>query len=141
MFCTQCGKQLAEESNFCTGCGTSVKQGSAVANPSPETIPDYSLLKPYFQQVFTRFDAANGRYQHSWNWPAFLWTVLWYWHKQMWQKGLVLLVGGWIIGWILSIIFGPIVGQLMGWLALGIFCGTRGNYDYYLARVKNMYFW
>ncbi len=81
--------------------------------------------------VFTRH---GGQFVPTWNWAAFLFGPLWYLRKGLWAKGLVILAAT-------ANPFWPLAIWVMVSLAAFVYCGTVGNWDYYLLRVKRTQWW
>jgi hypothetical protein len=80
------------------------------------------------------FETRGGRFVPTWNWSAFFFGPLWYLNRGLWAKGLVLLA--------LTLV--P-VGTLGTTLAVSLvalaYCGSAGNWDEYLWRVKHRQWW
>lgn len=95
-------------------------------------------LKKYFQSIFTKFD--TGRSIFSWNWFAAIFQLIWYMFKGMWPK--VFLYG--IILWAILKISGALElfsSNVFLWVIAFIYFGAMANYDYYLYKRKNEFFW
>jgi hypothetical protein len=82
MKCSRCGADNADQSAFCSSCGTKL------AEPAPPTDREYLELAigpnntDYYLSRFERF--ASGGSKLSWNWPAFFVTLPWMLYRKMW---------------------------------------------------------
>lgn len=154
---------LLWEASFCPFCGKAIKQsaGKNVEYYSPKLgesqIINDSHLSPYYQRVFKKFDANNGKFVFTWNWSAFLFGAIWYLVKGLWVKALIMIAGSVILGSLFVLIFWlsdipwiydyyfPIIctiilGVLPG-LIFWLYCAISGNYDYYLLKRKKIQPW
>lgn len=138
--------EQAVKSTLCPYCKEDIKEGAIKCRHCNEVLEkdDYSgmvneretismtegELTPYYQKIFAEFDANNGTFKPTWNWPAFLFGTVWYIYRGPWLKGLVL-----IIPITIMFLFFP-------WgLIAGLYSGIFGNYDYYLLKAKGKHFW
>lgn len=48
MFCSQCGKEIADQAKFCASCGTAVSDTNPRAEPEPGTGEPLLVLRPRF---------------------------------------------------------------------------------------------
>jgi hypothetical protein len=80
------------------------------------------------------FARRDGAFVPTWNWAAFVLWPLWYLRKGLWAKGLVILVATLYPFWSLPV-------SVLVALALFLYCGAVGNWDYYLLRVKRTQWW
>ena len=83
---------------------------------------------------FALFTRRGGGFVPTWNWWAFLLGPLWYLRKGIYPKGFAILV-------LTAYPFWPLRISLLVALALFLYCGIAGNWDYYLLRVKRTQWW
>lgn len=110
--CWECGEMVRRDAETCPSCG--------VPDPAPrEKTSSVREVKPYYRRQFRKFEENNGNFVFTWNWPAFLFGVFWYFYRGMWAKALILTAFTLLSG-----------GALF--LIVWAYCGAVGNYDYYL---------
>lgn len=85
----------------------------------------------YYINQFTKFNNNNGKYVRTWNWAAFLFGPFWYFYQGIWVKGILYS----IVSILIIVPFG-----FLGSLALGLYYGFFGNWDYYLKE-KGILLW
>jgi len=136
MICPHCQVRLEEDAIFCHWCGGKIdsdearrqeEEKAALARQAQAQVQKV-VGNRYYQLVFSFFEAHGGKFILSWNWPAFLFGVLWYLFKGMWAKALLM--------FLLGLLFGGEIAPLL-WL----YAGLCGNWDYYLLKVKKTQFW
>lgn len=134
--CPQCGKTYDDSWEVCLSCDGKL---AASAGDTAGNVPDPAIcLKKYFRDRFARFDAGDGVL--SWNWPAAIFQLIWYAVKGMWPK--VFLYG--LIMWGLQSAlasFGKYAMPPFVWITAFIYFGVLANYDYYLYKRKEEFFW
>ncbi len=112
MYCSKCGKQIADGSSFCSDCGT--RLGSAPQSPSDQASSGIGTRDQQKQSdyVYPR-NPPTSPYVAYWNllWPGIGHMVL----GQV-SKGIFLLVGSFIIHLI-------VLGMGVGYLSL-VVCGV-----------------
>ena len=143
MNCANCGAIATADAKFCPNCGkplSTVAEQSSRLNTSDQQTQGGHVgdLDPYYRERFARFDGNGGRFGAAWNWPAFVFSIIWYFTKGMWAKG-ALLLGITLVATIstpgLGILLHPIN------LVVGVYAGLAGNYDYYLWKRKHTQWW
>lgn len=150
MDCGKCGASVQTGTGLCPYCGNQLTISHPPKTPQRDStqgkycngvyatvsaIPGFNFLKPYFQDEFNKIDESNEKYKGKWNWPAFLFSVLWFATKGIWLpfvvfivvEVIVLLIG---MGVIDSLRFIEVVNNVGG-LGVCIFSGFRGNYFYF----------
>lgn len=110
--CWECGREVERGDETCPHCGVSDPAKEAARKTVRE-------VKPYYREQFRKFENNDGNYVFTWNWPAFLFGVFWYFYRGLWAKALILTL--------IAIVTG---GALF--IFIWIWCGAAGNYDYYL---------
>lgn len=148
MECPKCSKQINSALNFCPYCGEKVK--TEITPPAPRSIQEleditshdapivgennsqsqstYYVVEDYYAKRFQKIDQNGGNYVFFWNWYAALFSPLWFLVKGMWVKGLIFFVLAFLTSGIAT-------------LFIGIYGGSRGTYDLYLAKVKRKQMW
>lgn len=71
---------------------------------------------------------------------AFLFGIIYYLHKGMWKKGIVLLGSGIVLMIVVTILFGKTAGNFAGFAATGLFA-SFASFDYYRMMVLGEDFW
>lgn len=108
MQCTNCGANC-DGAETCPYCGAA--QGTS-------GLTSGIALDPAVKIAFDKFDKNGGKWVSTFNFRAiFLW---WYLSRGMTQKFFILM-GLFILGLFVGI----------GWIAVCIYAGLIGNYDYY----------
>lgn len=123
--CPHCKEMIPADAPVCRYC-------SRESSPSLAIQPSNAHLKPYYQKVFAKIDENNGRFQASWNWPAFFFGFIWYAVRGMWAKALIIFFA--------AIVLIPITAGIAT-LAFWIYFGMVGNYDFYLKERKGTQLW
>jgi ankyrin repeat protein len=148
--CPGCGVSVAGDAAFCSRCGLALK-GSSRSSPhptpplsSPHPTPDpYPTPGPSasilgglshvdYSAVFSRFDAAGGKWVPTFNLLAFLIGPFWYLLKGMWPKAILL----GLVGLFLAVVTGG-VAAVIPWLYYGFFA----NWDLYLWERRGNQWW
>ena len=124
MYCSQCGKDVAEGAQFCPHCGAAVLPSAA---PPPTAADRFAHLPEYWRTVFGKFDQTPARMQTRWNWPAFFFGPFWYLVKGMPVKGALYLL--------------IVVGTAGFGLFLAVYAGLYGAWDYYLKEARGKQLW
>jgi hypothetical protein len=150
-FCGKCGNAIANaEAIMCVKCRTMLGEpaptmqtvapmagqfgSTAVAaagratpaqiDAAVKSIKGSDKARDYFRRVFNEINEQGGGYKPSWNWYAFLFSVLYYLHHKVYVKALILFAIGFLVG--------PLI-----W----VYAGLSFNYDFYLKTVKNKDLW
>jgi len=141
MNCGNCGATATEDAKFCPNCGkplNSVADQSSKSNDHQTQGGHVGDVDPYYRERFARFDADGGRFAATWNWPAFVFSVIWYFTNGMWAKG-ALLLGITVVATMSAPGFGILLHPIN--LVVGVYAGLAGNYDYYLLKRKDTQWW
>src|SRR5262245_40170351 len=93
--CPFCAEEIQDAAVFCKHC----RRNLASASPVVAAPMAVSIEKPYYEAVFQRIDQNGGAFLATWNWPAVLFSGIWYLVKGMWANGgvmfgLAILTGG-----------------------------------------------
>ncbi|MCP9452552.1 MAG: DUF2628 domain-containing protein [Nitrospira sp.] len=146
--CTRCDRQQADDANFCAHCGAPLNPSSPSSSPSSSSSAEAQtepagwwggggarsdiLLWEHFigphadhyLQVFKKFSSdGRPRFALSWNWPAFLFSFLWFLYRKMYLHAFVYAVGPVASVYLTHDPFTSLV-----W---GVMAGATGHYLYY----------
>lgn len=137
--CPKCSATYDDTWKICLDCNAELAQcaPSAVDAAAADRAKAPSE-KPYFKRLFDRFDSGERRI--SWNWPAAIFQLVWYAVKGMWPKAF--LYGA--ILWLLQAVASNLdlyFLVLPVWACAFLYFGAFGNYDYYIYRKKEEFFW
>lgn len=133
MFCTKCGRPVAEDMAFCVHCGHTTAKGSTAENNAyrqtdtsyaqDETYADIENLvgvnREYYLPKFRQFRQLNKT--TSWNWAAFLFPLWWFVYRKMYLYALC--------AWGVNVLISSMTSGAGG-LAVRILAGVFGNYIY-----------
>lgn len=133
MYCSKCGKPLAEDMAFCINCGhPAAKQSGADDGTAQQSCNAYSqhvidpdverlvgVKQEYYLPKFRQFKTLN-KYA-SWNWSAFFCTLWWFVYRKMYLYALCV--------WGVSILLSSMTDGAGG-LLVSILSGVFGNYIY-----------
>lgn len=113
MFCSNCGKEIPDQSKICGFCGAASGGGNR-----EEFKPD-----------------------HKFNICAFFFSTIWLLVKGMWDAAGIM-IGLGMLGMVIGVIpgVGLILTSVIG-IILGIFWGRNGNYYYRLKKQRGISFW
>ncbi|WFD08783.1 DUF2628 domain-containing protein [Tepidibacter hydrothermalis] len=139
-YCQECGSETNENQEICIKCGvrlkTTINNESKLSGFKKHLEGDgncntnFSKLKPYYQEEFTKIYESNESYRGKFNWAGFFFGPIWALTKGIWIPPLAVLILA-LIG------FGPIPASIYG-----IICGFKGNYIFYnyYVRKKQIFF-
>ena len=130
MFCTKCGKDLAEGAAFCSACGAPAPPPASGGTDTGSGIDEVGIFvgknADYYKMQFRKFNVRGVEtFAPTWNWCAFLFTFWWMLYRKLYL---------WAFLWLL-LTFVPFFGFLF-WVAAGIV----GNYLYFRhvnARIRD----
>ena len=109
---------------------TGLAPASVVLRPILMSAPKEQREEPAFET----FARRGGAFVPTWNWRAFIFGPLWYFRRGLYAKGFVLL------GLSVCPFFTLATTVLLG-LGVLVYCGTVGNWDDYLWKVKGTQWW
>ena len=138
MFCTSCGREIANGTTICPFCG----MGQRKVEMYQQNMEMYPQKKYVMALNRTQFGAdENDKKFNIW---AFLFPLFWTAAKEIWPAvgiNLVISVVGWII--VRENIFVHMETVVFYWLIeiiWAIYLGTNGNYFYRLQTENNIKF-
>jgi hypothetical protein len=93
MICVRCGKELPQESFYCSQCGKKVTTGTQ-GIPKDEREEDFRVyLGPRAERYLLKFKqfASNGEegFAFTWHWPAFFFGFWWMLYRKLYVWALV----------------------------------------------------
>lgn len=122
MFCTNCGKELPEGSNFCTNCGTAAETENTAQYSEPQfyetdVIDDdvkrlVGTKQEFYIPKFSAMKQLNKK--ATWNWCAFLLSPAWFFYRKMYVYGLIHMVFNLLIGNFLNLVLSIAVSAVIG---------------------------
>ena len=122
-YCQECGAQTDINQSQCAECGARIKSVKDVLET--EVISgDFSRLKDYYREEFTKINESKEAYKGKWNWSAFIFGMFWAFTKGLWLSAIVCFVANFFTGGLVGI-------------AYSFIYASRGNLMYYNSYTKD----